>query len=228
MNSRSGTIGFNHKRKAASKKQSLDPDRTRQDMLEEEDESMEMSNIEETDDNENTPPLSLPKISGSRKKQSPRTVSSSLEESEDSLTLNTPPKKSREKESASRTTSLGAAAVKMDQGNLDFSMNSSESESVTDRQSPVIKLGGDFSVLEMDSPYATKSVTIRRRCRRTDGGGFSDQHLHLPFRILPSLALAGLQYCSIVPEINAIIRSDSNFTLRLKVIQKKLRAISGK
>ena len=226
MNSKSGTVGFNHKRKAAPKRQSLVPDRTRQDMLEEEDESMEMTNIEETDDNEDAPSLLPPKVPGNKKKQSPRTMTSSLEESDNEDSL--PPKKSGKKKSASRTLSLGAVADEMDQGYLDFSMNSPEFKSVSDRQSPVIELGGCFSVLEVDSPIATKSVTIKRRRRRTDGEGFSDYLLHVPFRRLPPLALASLQYCSIVPEINAIIKNDSNFISRLKVIQKKLLTISSK
>ena len=236
MNSKSGAAGSSNKRKAAvvaSKKQSADLNKTRQDMLEEEeedeeDEPVEMNNMEETDDNEDVP-LPPPKTPKKKKKQVSRTVPSSMEETdnEDSHTQNTPPKKARKKISTSQASLLSAIADEMEQGNLDFSMDSPELKAAVDRQSPVIELGGNFAMLEVDTPYATKSVTIRRRYRKEENGEFNNYHFHVPFRRLPSLALACLQYCLIVPEINTIIKEDPNFTPRLKVLQKKLLTISG-
>ena len=208
MNSKSEPVGFNHKRKtttATSEKQYI-------------------THSERDEKNDKADRGCVPSSKNPKKKRlSPQTVPSNLEQIN-----NTPNKKSRKNISKSQWSLLGALTNDKNRGNLDFSMDSSDLKSTADRQSPIIELGGNLSMLEVNTTYGTKSVTIRRRYRKNGNIEYNNSHFHVPYHRLPSLALASLQYCSIVPEINSIIKSDSNFASRLKVIQKKLLTISGK
>ena len=138
---------------------------------EEEDKPVEMSDTRESGDNDVIPSLPPPKTPR-KKKRTSQSAPSSVEETdnENSQTRNTPPKKARKKNSTSQVSLLGVIADEMEQGNFDFSMDSSELKTAASRQSPVIELGGNFAMLELDTAYAAKSVTIRRRYRREANG----------------------------------------------------------
>ena len=221
MNSKSETIGYGRKRKAAvtaSRKKSIELDMAYRGMLEEEEEDdpAEVSSIEETDDDgDDEDTASAPP---------PKTLNLEETDNEDNMSQRAMSKKAAKRISAL----LGANAEEVNQGKLDFSMDSGESKSIGDRWSPVIKLGGSFSMMETVAPYATKLVTIRRRCLKASNGEYSNNSINVPYSKLPSLALASLHYCSIIPEISTIINNDHNFIPRFKAIQKELLTISGK